>query len=137
TEQSRVEQFIATGGHLFVTGSEIAWDLDASNNGRSFYEGTLKGNFVADAANTYNVSAAAGSIFAGITRFQFSNGAAFSSLDSQTYNVRFADVIAPQAGAQMALEYLGVTGGGAGIQVPGVNGRGNVVMFGFPFETIT
>jgi hypothetical protein len=136
-EQTRASQFIAGGGHLFVTGSEIAWDLDQSNNGRLFYENTLKGDYVADAANTYNVSAAPGGIFAGLTRFQFSNGAAFSNLDSQTYNVRYADVIAPQAGAQMALEYLGVTGGGAGIQVPGVNGRGNVVMFGFPFETIT
>jgi hypothetical protein len=60
-----------------------------------------------------------------------------SNLDSQTYNVRYADVIAPQAGGQIALQYSGGVGGGAGIQVPGVDGRGNVVMFGFPFETIT
>lgn len=137
TEQSRVEQFIAAGGHLFVTGSEIAWDLDQQNNGRSFYETTLKGNYVADSANTYNVSSAAGGIFAGLTNFQFSNATSYSSLDSQIYNVRSADVIAPQAGAQLALQYVGGTGGGAGIQVPGVDGRGNVVMFGFPFETIT
>lgn len=136
-EQSRVEQFIAAGGHLFVTGSEIAWDLDEQNNGRSFYETTLKGNYVADSANTYNVSSAAGGIFAGLTNFQFSNATAYSSLDSQIYNVRSADVIAPQAGAQVALQYVGGTGGGAAIQVPGVGGRGNVVMFAFPFETIT
>lgn len=136
-EQSRVEQFIATGGHLFVTGSEIAWDLDEQNNGRSFYETTLKGNYVADSANTYNVSSAAGGIFAGLTNFQFSNATAYSSLDSQIYNVRSADVIAPQAGAQVALQYVGGTGGGAAIQVPGVGGRGNVVMLAFPFETIT
>ncbi|BBO34415.1 hypothetical protein [Lacipirellula parvula] len=136
-EQTRVEQFIAAGGHLFVTGSEIGWDLDASNNGRSFYESTLKGDYIADAAGAYNVTASAGGIFAGLPLFQFSNGAAFSSLDSQMYNVQFADVIAPQAGGQLALQYSGGSNGGAGIQVPGVDGRGNVVMFGFPFEAIT
>ena len=137
TEQTRVEQFVAAGGHLFVTGSEIAWDLDQQNFGRTFYENTLKGNFVADSAGTYSVSAAASGIFAGLTNFAFSNGAAYSSLDSQIYNVSSADVIAPQAGAQLALNYVGGVGGGAGIQVPGVGGRGNVVTFGFPFETIT
>jgi hypothetical protein len=136
-EQTRVEQFIAAGGHLFVTGSEIAWDLDQQNNGRSFYENTLKGNYVADSANTYNVSTAAGGIFAGLANFQFSNATAYSSLDSQIYNVRSPDVIAPQAGAQLALQYVGGAGGGAGIQVPGLDGRGSIVMFGFPFETIT
>jgi hypothetical protein len=136
-EQTRVEQFIAAGGHLFVTGSEIAWDLDQQNNGRSFYENTLQGNFVADSVNTYSVSTAAAGIFAGLTNFGFSNGAAFSSLDSQTYNVSSADIIAPQSGAQLALNYVGGAGGGAGIQVPGAGGRGNVVVFGFPFETIT
>ena len=45
-------------------------------------------------------------------------------------------MISPQAGAQTALSYAGGAGG-AGIQVTGTGGRGNVVMFGFPFETIT
>jgi hypothetical protein len=137
TEQLKVEQFIAAGGHLFVTGSEIAWDLDQQNNGRSFYRNTLKGTYVADSANTFNVTAAAGSIFAGLSSFSFSSGSAFSSLTSQTFRVSSPDVITPQAGAQLALNYSGGTGGGAAIQHVGTGGRGNVVMFGFPFETIT
>ena len=128
-EQAKVESFIAAGGHLFVSGSELAWDLDQSNNGRSFFENTLQGNYVADDANTYNVAGAAGGIFAGLS-FSFDNGAQF-------YDVSSPDVIAPQAGAVQALTYQGGAGGSAGIQVAGVGGRGNVVAFGFPLETIT
>jgi hypothetical protein len=128
-EQTKVESFIAGGGHLFVTGSEIAFDLDQSNNGRTFFENTLQGNYVADDANTYNVIAPAGGIFAGLS-FSFDNGAQF-------YNVTAPDVISPQAGAIQALTYSGGTGGSAGIQFAGTGGRGNVVVFGFPFETIS
>lgn len=76
TEQTLVEQYIAGGGrHLFTSGSEIAWDLDQSNNGRTFFETSLQGNYVGDDAGTYNVAATAGGIFAGLT-FSFDNGAA-------------------------------------------------------------
>jgi hypothetical protein len=129
TEQSLVEQFLAAGGNLFLSGAEIAWDLDQQNNGRAFFENTLMGNYVADDANTYSVTGAASSIFAGLS-FSFDNGALF-------YNVDFPDVINPQAGALAALTYSGGTGGAAGIQVAGTDGRGSIVMFGFPFETIT
>jgi hypothetical protein len=136
TEQTKVEQFIAAGGNLFVTGSEIAWDLDQLNNGRTFYESTLKGNYVADSAGTYTAVPIGGSIFAGLGNIGFSNGAAFSSLDGQVYNVNSADVISPQPGAVAALNYANGSGA-AGIQVAGTGGRGSVVLFGFPFETIT
>ena len=46
-------------------------------------------------------------------------------------------MIAPQAGAVSALTYSGGTGGTAAIQVQGTGGAGSIVMFGFPFETIT
>jgi hypothetical protein len=129
TEQTLVEQFIAAGGNLFLSGAEIAWDLDQQNNGRTFYETTLKGNYVSDDANTYAVTGAASSIFAGLN-FSFDNGTLF-------YNADFPDVISPQPGAQAALSYSGGAGGNAGIQVAGANGHGSLVMFGFPFETIT
>jgi hypothetical protein len=129
TEQTLVEQFIAAGGNLFLSGSEIAWDLDQQNNGRAFFENTLKGNYVSDDANTYAVTGSAGGIFAGLN-FSFDNGAVF-------YNAEFPDVVNPQAGAQVALNYSGGTGGNAAIQVAGAGGRGSIVMLGFPFETVT
>lgn len=136
-EQSIVTSYVNAGGNLFLSGSEIGWDLDQQNNGRTFYETVLKGNYVSDDANTYNVAAVGGGIFAGMANFGFSNGAAFSSLDGQLYNVAYPDVITPQAGAVSALSYSGGLGGTAAIQVQGTGGAGNIVMFAFPFETIT
>jgi hypothetical protein len=129
TEQAKVEQFIANGGNLFVSGAEIGWDLDNLDNGRSFFEETLKGNYVSDDANTYSARGTSGGIFAGLN-ISFDDG-------SQFYDAEYPDVINPQAGAQSVFTYVGGIGGSAGIQVPGTNGRGNVVMLGFPFETIT
>jgi Fibronectin type III domain len=130
TEQAKVEQFVAGGGNLFLTGAEIGWDLDQQNNGRAFYENTLHADFAADDANTYTVSASGAGIFAGLPNFSFDNGSLF-------YDVEFPDVIAPISGAQAALGYVGGSGGNAAIQVEGTAGRGSIVMFGFPFETIT
>lgn len=127
-EQSLVEQYIAAGGHLFLSGTEIGWDLDQQNNGRAFYEGTLKGNYVADDANSYSVTGSAGGIFSGLS-FSFDNGALF-------YDADFPDVIAAQPGAQVAMTYGSGTSGAA-VTSSGTGGRGNVVMFAFPFETIT
>jgi hypothetical protein len=130
TEQTKIDEFIAAGGNLFLSGSEIAWDLDNLNNGRSFFETSLKGNYVSDDAGTYTVGASAGGIFAGLPNFAFDNGASF-------YDVEFPDVINPQAGATTALTYVGGAGGGAAIQCQGTAGRGSVVILGFPFEVVT
>jgi hypothetical protein len=136
TEQTKVSNFINAGGNLFVSGSEIAWDLDQQNNGRTFFENTLKGNYVSDSAGTNTANAAIGGIFAGMSSFAFSNGNAFSSLDGQLYKVDSADVISPQGGAVTALTYNNGAGTAA-IQVQGVGGAGSIVMFGFPFEAMT
>jgi hypothetical protein len=127
-EQQRVEQFINGGGNFFVSGSEIGWDLDWLNNGRAFFENTLKGNYVADDADSYSVTGTASGIFAGLS-MTFDNGALF-------YDAEFPDVIDPQPGAVAAMRYTGSTNNAA-IQVTGTAGRGNIVLFGFPFETIT
>jgi hypothetical protein len=128
TEQKKVEAFIAGGGNLFVSGSEIGFDLDEKRNGRSFYQNTLKAKFIADSAKTYDVAGAAGSIFAGL-KLSFDNG-------SQFYDVDSPDVIAPQSSAKAALNYA-EDKGVAAIQVATSGGRGAVVMLAFPFETIT
>jgi N-acetylmuramoyl-L-alanine amidase len=136
-EQTKVTNFINAGGNLFLSGSEIAWDLDQQNNGRTFFETTLQGDFVNDDAGTYTATADAGGIFSGMSSFAFSSGATFSNLDTQYYNVSFPDVISPQAGGFAALTYSGGIGGTAAIQVAGAGGKGSIVMFGFPFEVMT
>jgi hypothetical protein len=141
TEQTKVTQFLAAGGNLFVSGSEIAWDLDSQNNGRSFYENTLKGNYVSDDAATYTATATVSpGIFNGMSSFVFSSGASstvYSSRDDQVYDVTTPDVIAAQSGATVALNYNNAAGA-AGIQFgAGGVGSGSIVMFGFPIETMT
>ncbi len=69
----------------------------------------------------------------------FSNGAsstAYSSRDDQVYNVTTPDVIAPQAGAVAALTYSTAKLRAFSLVTGGI-GTGSIVMFGFPFETMT
>jgi hypothetical protein len=137
TEQAKVTAYLAQGGKLFVSGSEIGWDLDAQGGGASFFNNTLKADYVADDAATYSVNAnsSPGSIFTGLS-FSFSSGAAFSSLTSQTYNVDAPDRISPQGGAAAALNYSSGAGA-AGIQYTDVGSGSQIVLLAFPFETIT
>ena len=136
TEQTLVGQFLAGGGNLLITGSELGYDLDGQNNGRSFFRNTLGASYVADSANTHTIAAASSGIFASLPDFNISDGTVFSSLDGQLYDVSSADVLSPGTGAQAALNYSGGSGGVAAVQKEGTAGQGNLVMFGFPFETI-
>jgi len=127
TEQTKVTAFLAPGGKLFVSGAEIGWDLEDQGGGASFYNNTLKADFVANDANSYSVTGAAGSIFAGLG-FSFDNG-------QQFYNVDAPDRISPLGVAATALTYS--TGGAAGIQYADAATGSKLVMLAFPFETIT
>jgi hypothetical protein len=129
SEQSKVEAFVAGGGNLFVSGSEIGWDLDHKEHGRSFFRNTLRSRFVADDAGTYEVLGAEGGIFADSSVVSFDDGKHF-------YDAAFPDVIEPERDAVVALKYTNGAGA-AGVQVKGAGGRGSVVILGFPFETIT
>ncbi|MAT71603.1 MAG: hypothetical protein CMJ58_19010 [Planctomycetaceae bacterium] len=125
-EQGAVTSYLAGGGKLFATGAEIGWDLDAQGNGAGFYNNVLHADYVADDANSYTASGVAGSIFDGIA-LQFDDGDLF-------YDVNFPDVLSPANGSTAALTYG--SGGVAGLQYAGGVGE-KVVLFGFPFETIT
>lgn len=127
SEQTAVSDYLGQGGKLFVSGAEIGWDLDNLNNGRSFYNNSLRADYVADDSGNYDVSGAAGSIFEGIN-FSFDDGTLF-------YDSEFPDVINPNAGSSAALTYDNGAGNAA-IQYSG-NGGEQVVMLAFPFETIT
>jgi hypothetical protein len=139
TEQLRVTAFLNAGGRLFLSGSEIAWDL-GRNSGptaadRSFLQNQLHATLNGDTnddAGTYSFAAAAGGIFAGDAAGQFDNGSA------GIYEVRSPDVLTPVgSNAVVALQYSGGLPGAAAIQNsdPVIGSR--IVYFGFPFETVT
>ncbi|NOZ40714.1 MAG: hypothetical protein GXP24_10885 [Planctomycetes bacterium] len=127
-EQSLVGNYLNNGGQLFVSGTEIGWDLDAQAGGTTFYNDSLRADYVSDDANTYNVAGAVGSIFEGLS-FSFDDGTLF-------YDADFPDVITELGGATRALNYVGGAGGGAAIQYDS-GASTKLVNFAFPFETIT
>jgi N-acetylmuramoyl-L-alanine amidase len=125
-EQSLVSAYLAGGGGLFVSGSEIAWDLGqrGSSADQSFLSTTLGVTYDKDASGTYN--------FIGVGSF----GGISSSFDdgSQgTYNVEYADVLKASSGSTEVLRYSNGLGS-AGVAHTGSAGK--VVVLGFPLETV-
>ncbi len=131
TEQNLVRAYLQIGGRVFVSGAEIAWDLDqqGSATDRAFYRTWLAASYVNDDANVYRAGPAAGSAFAGLPDLTFDNGTA------GTYDVNYPDSLAPSGtGAKNSLLYRGTSFVAATEQV---NGNARVLNWGFPFETIT
>jgi hypothetical protein len=135
-EQTKVAVFLAGGGNLFVSGSEIGWDLDRPSGpttaDRNFFHDQLHARYVADSSSSWNFSANNASLFAGNTNGLFDDGA------RGIYMVGFPDVIAPtNYGTLSAINYSNVATGAAAVVYNGTAGGGKVVYLAFPFETIT
>ncbi|MGD8969228.1 MAG: N-acetylmuramoyl-L-alanine amidase, partial [Anaerolineae bacterium] len=128
TEQARLRDFLDGGGALFISGSEIGWDLDyyGTWSDRDFYNRYLRADYFGDDAATYQVAPAAGSIFAGLSAFRFDAPG--------MYDADYPDRLGTSYGSMTALHYQGGYGGTAAVQF--ANGCQRVVTFGFPFETI-
>jgi hypothetical protein len=135
TEQTRISSYLATGGALFASGADIAFDLDRASGptaaDRNFLRNQLHAAFGNDNATSYTTVPAGSGIFAARANASFDNG------NNGIYWVQAPDVLTPFGGAVSALNYSGGTGGAAAIQYEGAVGSGRVVLFGFPFETIT
>ncbi len=141
-EQDSVKHFLQRGGHLFVSGSEIGWDLDykGSSSDQSFYHNYLKAQYAADApdgkkATFYSCEAIPGGLFDGLPDFSFDNGR------HGTFDVDWPDAIKPYGGSVAILRYKGAkTTNIAGIvfegTFPGGSKEGKLVNLGVPFETI-
>ncbi|MFH2030386.1 MAG: hypothetical protein ABIJ40_07110 [Bacteroidota bacterium] len=142
-EQDILKSFLKIGGNLFLSGSEIAWDLDfkGSTDDKSFFNNYLKSEYIADAPNNvsgtyYSVEPISSAFSNGLPRFDFDNGA------HGTYNVKWPDVIKPLNGGGNLLRYsaLNQESGVAGAYFQGTfpdgNKEGKLVYLGFPFETI-
>lgn len=127
TTQPLVTSYLNSGGKLFVSGSEIGWDLVAQNHGSSFYTNTLKSTYVQDDAGTYATKAGvAGTALAGVPALSFDDGT------HGTYDVDFPDVLSAPAGSTLAMKYS--SGNGAVVQYS--SGNTKLINMGFPFESI-
>jgi len=134
--QERISAFLRLGGNLFASGSEIAWDLDRSIGpsaaDRQFLRDQLRaalGGSTNDNSGSHVFVPKPASLFAGLPSGAFDDGS------GGIYWVGYPDALVPQ-GSIAVLEYPGYQGGAAGLYHQGSNGGGQVVYFGFPFETI-
>lgn len=146
TEQDKVEIFLENGGCLFVSGSEIGWDLEGKSNhptpaDMAFYHNYLKAKYVADApgnqsATYYTFDGTAGTIFEGLSALKFDNGGHGS------FDVDWPDVISPQDGAESIMTFTGAPAAQniGGVAYKGVFGtsttEGKLVHLTVPFETL-
>jgi N-acetylmuramoyl-L-alanine amidase len=130
-ERVRIHAYLDQGGGLLISGSEMAWDLEAMGRDPNFLHTVLRTDYVADDAETLMAQPVVGGIFNGLGPITFDAAG--------EYLVDYPDVIAPLNGASAALSYVGGIGGAAAVQASGSGGDGceRVIVMGFPFETIT
>ncbi len=124
-EQGLVSDYLDGGGALFVSGSEIGWDLDNLGNATDaqFYADVLHAQYVDDLAGTYVVRPE-GSLGAQPLLGFFTPG---------TMDIEFADRISPLGGAEQVAGYThGLAGGAAVLHT----GPGPVLHLALPFESI-
>ncbi len=142
TEEDSVAKFLKKGGNLFVSGSEIGWDLDykGSSYDKSFYHNYLKAQYAADApdgkkATFYSCTAIPGQLFDGLDDFSFDNGT------HGTFDVDWPDAITPYNGSEAFLQYKNATDKNIAAVAfegvfPGGTEKGKLINSGVPFETI-
>lgn len=128
-ERAAIESYLTRGGAIFVSGSEIGWDLDETGDEdtRAWLAGTLHVSYVEDDAESHEATPAGSGIFSGLGTFSF------DPADGAPYDADYPDVVAAGAGSVVNLEY-GRGGAGAGIELDDRDAR--VVFWGFPFETV-
>lgn len=142
TEQTYVKNFLKEGGALFVSGSEIAWDLDykGSTTDKDFFRNYLKAQYTADAPGNvsgtyYTAEGLDDGLFQGLNSISFDNGT------HGTLDIKWADAITGVNGGKNVVKYKYVsthTIGGVSYEgpFPGGTAVGKVVYLGFPFETV-
>ena len=141
-EQTLIQEFLMDGGKLFVSGSEVGYDLSdkGDTNDKLFYEKFLRANYISDAAggrqSNYNAYGVQGTLFDGVN-LSFDDGTQGS------YDVDWPDGIKPISNEEINLKFEGVdydSSGGAGISYRGRFGSsplsGGLVYLTIGFESI-
>ncbi len=123
-ERALVESYLDGGGALFVSGSEIAWDLGSQGTSAesAFLANFLGASYATDDAGTYFASGTAAGIFQGIS-VQFDNASA------GIYDVYSPDTL--NASETAVMNYSGGSTAAATL-----DGEFRVVYLAFPFESI-
>jgi cell wall-associated NlpC family hydrolase len=132
SEQSLVINYLQQGGKLFVSGSEVAWDLDSkgSTSDKDFIHNYLCATYYQDDSQSYNVNGVSGP-FVNL-ELQYDDGT------HGVYEENYPDALNISNNSTAILKYdnnkiaaVAKTG-----IFPGGSKTGAVIYMGFPFETI-
>ncbi|MGB6649525.1 MAG: N-acetylmuramoyl-L-alanine amidase [Bacteroidota bacterium] len=135
-EQFHIFKFLTGGGKLFISGSELGYDL--ARAGRPDYESfneLLKAEYVGDDAGRRSCEGAAGTVFEGLSF-------TFGEVTEDTYVEDYPDYVAPFGGSEPALIYTGssfvaaVQYTGTFVDSLGTTAEGQLVYVAFATETI-
>jgi hypothetical protein len=135
-ERTKVAAYLESGGKLFVSGSEVGWDLEGSTTATpqetQFLRTYLKARYIADDSNIYGVIGVNSTLFAGLG---FGYGV---QSNGSPYLEDYPDVIDTTGGSIPILKYNSVST--AGIAFTGSFNNspnvGQIIYLAFPFETI-
>jgi spore germination protein YaaH len=130
TEQAKLSAYLDKGGRVFVTGSEIGYDLGRTgspNYSPSFYTSYFKVTYAGDKAASTSFTGSSGTVFEGI-----------SGQCGIVYPEDYPDYVTLAGGSVACATYAG--GQIAAVQYSGNFGTGLVpgklIYIGFTFETI-
>jgi hypothetical protein len=132
-DQFRLLQYLETGGKLFISGSEIGYDFDATTPDElNRYEYLFRARYLGDLSGSNRVLGSTGTIFDGL---DFVYG---TQTGPNLYIEDYPDYIQPQFGSEVALFYDNLLI--AGIMYTGTYGNSSqtaqLVYLGFTYETI-
>ncbi|MFK8010984.1 MAG: N-acetylmuramoyl-L-alanine amidase [Marinicellaceae bacterium] len=127
-EQNQLQIYLNAGGKLFISGAEIAWDLDhlGSAIDKDFYNNVLMSQYISDDSGVFQADGTVNSIFSELTPIYFDDGS------NGSYQVEFPDEISPTHNAESCMTYLGAQSACTYVDT----GTYQVINLGFPFESI-
>lgn len=119
-ERALLSDFVANGGSLVVSGSELAYDLAGSADGLAFLDTTFGAGFASDDAKSLVVTGQGP--LAALGTFGYSG-------PNAPYQEDYPDALTPADGGAAVLTYE--TGQAAAVGIPG-----KAVLVGFPLELV-
>lgn len=124
-EQNAIAGYLEQGGCLYLSGSEVAWDLDELGRGRDFCRETLRVQYAADDSGTARASGVDSTALAGVS---------LTLTDRAGYTIDSPDVLRAVNGSVSALVYDRPDGGTAAVQY--TDGNQRLLVVALPFGSI-
>jgi len=135
-EQIKATAYLKAGGKMFVSGSEVAYDLDRASGptqaDRDFLNNYLKTDYAGDASSSYIINGTGSGFLSGVTL------AYGDTTQGSPYIEDYPDYINAFGGSTVVAQYGNALGAVAAFKgtFTGGSSPGGIVLLTIPFETI-